>query len=71
MVFTSAVLDAIDAPRSVEMAQSVKRIFRLALLVYNLGGDLRRLQAALQDVRVILDLAGASGEGKSLRSTTT
>jgi len=55
--FEAAVLPAVDAPRGVKVGQRVERVFRLALAVHDLGRDLRRLEAAMQDIGVMLRLA--------------
>ena len=39
------------------MTRRMKRIFRPGLVVYDLGGDLGRFEAAMQDIRVMLRLA--------------
>lgn len=55
----AAVLLAIDAPARVVMSECVQSIFWFAVLIYNTGRDLRRFEAPMQDVGVMLDLAGA------------
>jgi hypothetical protein len=63
----TAVLSAVDAPARIEVPQRVQAWIlgdRLAVLAADreTGGDLRRTQAAHDDVDMVLDVAGPGGK---------
>ena len=61
--FEPAVNAPVDAPRGVEVAQAVQAlVFCTAVLVDDTGGDLRRMESALDDRVAVLDAAADVGE---------
>jgi hypothetical protein len=61
----AAILAAIDAPRGIEVKQRMQvGVFRVALGRDDASLDLGWLEAAMDDVRVVLDVALASRENQ-------
>ena len=57
-----AVDAPVDAPRGVEVAQAVQAlVFGGAMLIDDTGGDLRRMEAALDDRIAMIDPVGDCG----------
>src|SRR5262249_30427726 len=63
----AAIDAAVDAPRGVEVAQGVQAlVFRTAMLIDDTGGDLHRMQPALNNGVAMLDIAAAADKYDAL-----
>ena len=61
--FEPAIDPPVDAPGGIEMPQAVQAgVFRLARCCDDAGGNLRRMEAAIDDVGMAFDTAAAVGE---------
>src|SRR5262249_8830098 len=64
--FEAAVSTAVDAPRSVEVAQAMQAaVFRPTIGRHHTSRDLRGMKAALDDAVPMIDAALAVGEGEA------
>jgi len=64
--FEPAVGTAIDAPRGVEVAQAMQAgILRAPVLIDDTGGNLRRMEATLDDGVAVINAALAVGKGEA------